>query len=114
MTAKELLMRLPEAVDTAAAADTTATVQYEISEPVYHVIEGGEMRTVAGRAERPDLTVTMSDEDLLALFQGRINPAMAFMTGRIRVGGDLDLAQRLLALFDRDKLGALDRGEERG
>jgi putative sterol carrier protein len=108
MTAKELLFRLPKAVDAVAARDTTATVQYEISEPVYHVLERGEVRTVEGRAERPDLTVTMRDDDLVALFEGRMNPAMAFMTGRIRVGGDLGLAQRLLSLFDREKLSALD------
>jgi putative sterol carrier protein len=32
---------------------------------------------------------------------------MAFMTGRVRVGGDVALAQRLVKLFDQEKLSAL-------
>ena len=107
MTAKELLFRMPEAVDAGAAGDTSAVIQYEISEPVYHVLEAGEVRTVEGRAEAPDLTVTISDDDLVALFGGKLNPMMAFMTGRIRVGGDMALAQRLVKFFDQDKLSSL-------
>ncbi len=107
MTAKELLFRLPEAVDTQAAGETSAVIQYELSEPLYHVLESGEIRTVEGRAEAPDLTVTMRDDDLVALFEGKINPMMAFMTGRIRVAGDMTLAQRLVKFFDQDKLRSL-------
>jgi putative sterol carrier protein len=107
MDAKELLYRMPAAVDAAAAGDTRAIIQYEISEPVYHVLDAGTVRTVEGRADSPDLTVTISDEDLLALFNGELNPMMAFMTGRIRVGGDMQLAQRLVKFFDQDKLASL-------
>jgi len=107
MTAKDLLHRMPEALDVEAAGDTKAVIQYELSEPVYQVLDAGTVRTVDGRAEAPDLTVTIGDDDLLALFNGALNPMMAFMTGRIRVGGDVALAQRLVKLFDQEKLSAL-------
>ncbi len=107
MNAKELLFRLPEAVDVEAAGETSAVIQYELSEPMYHVLADGEIRTVEGRAETPDLTITMSDADLVALFQGKVNPMMAFMTGRIRLDGDMSLAQRLVKFFDQEKLRSL-------
>jgi putative sterol carrier protein len=104
MNAKELLLRMPEALDASAAGTTSAVIQYEISEPIHHVLESGELRAVEGRADDPDLTVTISDEDLLALFGGRLNPMTAFMSGRLRVGGDVALAQRLVGFFDQEKL----------
>jgi len=107
MTAKELLHRMPEALDTDAAGDTSAVIQYELSEPVYHVLEAGTVTTFEGRAETPDLTVTIGDEDLVALFKGGLNPMMAFMTGRLKVGGDVALAQRLVKFFDQEKLAQL-------
>lgn len=107
MTAKDLLYRLPQALDADAAADTSAVVQYELSEPIYQVIEQGEVRTHEGRAEQPDLTVTISDDDLVALFGRRLDPMMAFMTGRLRVGGDVALAQRLVKLFDQEAVESL-------
>ncbi len=95
---------MPDALDPVAAGDTKAVVQYELSEPMHQVLEGGTVRTVEGRAESPDLTVRISDEDLVALFAGRLNPMMAFMSGRVRVSGDMALAQRLVGMFDQDKL----------
>ncbi len=117
MNAKELLLRMPEALDASAAGTTSAVIQYEISEPIHHVLEGGELRAVEGRADDPDLTVTISDQDLLALFGGRLNPMTAFMSGRLRVGGDVALAQRLVGFFDQEKLMSLAparSGEARG
>lgn len=107
MTAKELLLRMPEALDASAAGTTSAVVQYEISEPVHHVLAEGELQAIEGRASEPDLTVTISDADLVELFHGRLNPMMAFMSGRLKVGGDIALAQRLVGFFDQEALTSL-------
>lgn len=111
MTAKELLFRMPDALDASAAGSTSAVVQYEISEPVHHVLRDGSLEAREGRAEAPDLTVTIADDDLVSLFSGRLDPMMAFMTGRLRVGGDVELAQRLVGLFDQEALTSLAPGE---
>ncbi len=107
MTARQLLEKLPEAFDTARAGDLHAVVQYDLTEPTYQVIEAGTVRTLAGRAEAPDLTLTIADEDLIALFQGSLAPSLAFLTGRIRMEGDVRLAQRLVDLVDQERLRAL-------
>jgi putative sterol carrier protein len=107
MTAKDLLLRMPEALDASAAGSTSAVIQYEISEPIHHVLEAGELRAIEGRASDPDLTVTISDADLVDLFAGRLNAMNAFMSGRLRIGGDVALAQRLVGLFDQEMLTSL-------
>jgi putative sterol carrier protein len=107
MTAKQFLLTMPDALDASAAGDTAAVIQYEISEPVHHVLEDGVLEAVDGRADEPDLTVAIADDDLLALFGGRLDPLTAFMSGRLRVGGDLELAQRLVGFFDQETLTSL-------
>lgn len=107
MTARQLLERLPEAFDGARAGELRAVVQYDLAEPTYQVIESGTIRTVAGRAEAPDLTLTIADGDLVSLFQGTLAPSLAFMTGRLRMQGDVRLAQRLVDLVDRERMRAL-------
>ena len=42
----------------------------------------------------------------LKLFRGELNPMTAMMTGRLRVKGNVMLAQRLLGMVDRAKLEA--------
>jgi putative sterol carrier protein len=107
MTARHLLEKLHEAFDGARAGDLRAVVQYDLAEPAYQVIEAGTVRTFAGRAEAPDLTLTIADEDLVALFQGTLAPSLAFMTGRMRMQGDVRLAQRLVDLVDQERMRAL-------
>lgn len=98
---------MPQAFDTQAAGDTDATIQYQISKPVYHVVSGGELEVHDGEAPEPDLTVKIADDDLVKLFRGELNPMTAFMTGKIKVSGDMTLAQRLVAFVDRERLKAL-------
>lgn len=107
MTARELLERLPEAFDADRAGDLRAVVQYDVGESVHHVIEGGRVRTVAGPAAAPDLTLRVADDDLVALFEGRLAPNVAFLTGRLRLQGDVRLAQKLVDLVDRERLRSL-------
>lgn len=104
MDAHDLLARMPEIVDADRIQDVEAIIQYEIDRPLWHEIRGGEVRVHEGRAEAPDLTVKAKDETLVELFHGRANPMMAFMTGRLKVDGDMTLAQNLVALVDRDRL----------
>lgn len=107
MTAHEMLHKMTHAFDAEAAGDTRAVIQYQISEPVYHVVSNGELVAHDGEAEDPDLTVKISDNDLVKLFRGELNPMTAFMTGKIRVSGDMTLAQRLVTFVDRTQLASM-------
>jgi len=42
-----------------------------------------------------DVTMTMSRDDFIKMFAGQMNPTSAFMTGRLKVKGNLGLAMKL-------------------
>ncbi len=104
-TATDLIHKLPAAFDAAAAAGTDCTIQFDISQPMHVVIRDGHCHVGDGAAASPDVTVSMQDEDFIALMTGELNGMTAFMTGKLSVDGDLMLAQRITQFFDASKLG---------
>lgn len=105
MNVKELLLRMPAAVRLDEGAPD-ATIQYETSEPVYHVIQGGTVQAHEGQAPAPDVSIKVSDANLEKLLRGDLNPMTAMFTGKLKVRGNVGLAQRLLGMVDRQKLEA--------
>jgi len=49
--------------------------------------------------EEADCTITMSLETYFKIQQGKLNPMMATLTGKIKVKGDIGLAQKLKQLM---------------
>ena len=62
-------------------------------------VAGGLAELREGRAERPDVTVELSEADFQELVAGRLGAVAAFMSGRLRIRGDLGLAMRLQPLL---------------
>jgi putative sterol carrier protein len=50
-------------------------------------------------AVEPDCTIIMKDEDFLTMLDGALKPQMAFLTGKLKVTGNMSLALKLSALF---------------
>jgi putative sterol carrier protein len=57
----------------------------------------GAIRVWAGEAA--DVTVTVPGDTLLAVAEGRLSTAKAFLTGKVRIEGDMDLAMNLGRLW---------------
>jgi putative sterol carrier protein len=55
--------------------------------------------TVTNEDGPADTTIQITMEDLKALAAGALDPMMAFMTGKMKIQGDLSVAQRLAPLF---------------
>ena len=62
-------------------------------------VAGGLAELQEGRAERPDVTVELSEADFQEMVAGRLGAVSAFVSGRLRIRGDLALAMRLQPLL---------------
>ena len=60
------------------------------------VIDGGTLSTTDAPA---DCTIKLSLDNLESLIAGDLNPTMAFMTGKIKVEGDMSVAMGLSKLL---------------
>jgi hypothetical protein len=49
----------------------------------------------AGTAASPRCTVHCTDDDFLNIVNGKLNPQMAFMSGKLKIQGDMALAMKL-------------------
>jgi putative sterol carrier protein len=95
--------RLPVAFRPEAAGSLAATFGFDLEGEgggQWHVSVGGGRCTVQpGPAAAPQVVVRCAAADWLAIVNGRLDPGAAFMTGRLRVKGDVGLALRLKDLF---------------
>jgi putative sterol carrier protein len=80
-------------------AKIASVYQFNISGPeggqwaVDCTAPGGAVR--AGQGSDARCTVSCSDADFLDIVNGRLNAQMAFMSGRLRIQGDMGLAMKL-------------------
>ena len=51
--------------------------------------------SVSNAADSADCNVTITLDNLAAMIQGELEPATAFMTGKLKVTGDMSVAMRL-------------------
>ncbi|PSL43588.1 SCP-2 sterol transfer family protein [Salsuginibacillus halophilus] len=65
-------------------------------ESVYQVIfADGQATFEAGTPHEPQCTLKMKENDLIKLIEGNLNPTTAFMTGKLKVEGDMGQALKL-------------------
>ena len=85
------------------AAGVNATIQYDISGDqggTWHaVIKDGACAVNAGPAANPNLTLGMSAQDWLDMVGGKLSGQMAFMSGKLKLKGDMGLAMKVGSLF---------------
>jgi len=46
-----------------------------------------------------DCTINVSKDDFIALAEGNLDPMMAFMSGKLKVAGDMSVAMGLQSIF---------------
>ena len=85
------------------AAGVNATIQYDITGDQggtwNAVIKDGACQVNSGAATSPNLTITMSSQDWLDMTGGKLSGQMAFMSGKLKLKGDMGLAMKVGSLF---------------
>ena len=62
----------------------------------YHIaLKDGSADVGEGTPENPNITISMKSEDFVDLATGKLDGTMAFMSGKIKIKGDMGLAMKL-------------------
>lgn len=61
-------------------------------------VKDGTIDVQQSAADNPTATIKMSAEDFKAMSRGDLNPMMAFMSGKIKVDGDLNAVMKFQSL----------------
>ena len=102
-TVKETFEAMPGRFRPERAQGVKAVIQYDITGDgggSYHVsIADAACALAEGAAAAPNLTLTMGSQDWLDMVSGKLNGQMAFMSGKLKVKGDMSLAMKLAGFF---------------
>lgn len=84
------------------AGDLDMTIQFELSGDGggewYASIKDGAMTVEKGSVEDPQATLKMDADEFAQMSRGDLNPMMAFMSGKIKVDGDLNSVMKFQSL----------------
>jgi putative sterol carrier protein len=99
----ELMKSLPMMVDAEEANGLNGRVQFSLSGEGGGewgvVLDDGKVSVSEGAMTQPQLTVKTSTENAEKLLHGKLDPMMAFMTGKIKIAGDMALGIKLIGLL---------------
>jgi len=94
---------MPSRFNKDAAKGLNAVYQFDLSGDgggKWQVTIGSDQCEVKeGAHPSPNITISMTASDYLDMLAGKLNGQMAFMTGKLRIAGDMGLALRLQNLF---------------
>ena len=103
MSVAELFNSMPGRLQVDKAAGVNMSILFDLSGDgggQYLVdLKDGKLNVAEGvPAAAPSATVKMAADDFKAMSTGSLNPMMAFMTGKIKVDGDLNSVMKFQSL----------------
>jgi putative sterol carrier protein len=103
ITVPELMSRMPRAFKPEAAEGVNTVLQYHLTGQEggdwIVTIQDGQCAVVEGVAENPKMTLTADAQEYKDVILGKTNAMQAFMTGKLKLSGDLAMAMKLPNFF---------------
>ena len=103
LTVEQLMEKMPGAFIPEKAQGVDAVIQFKFTgaEPGDWVatIKDGKVDVSRGTAPAPKMTLTADSSDYVKIFTGELDGMQAFMNGKIKLAGDLNLAMKLMQMF---------------
>jgi putative sterol carrier protein len=100
MTVQEFFAQLPERADPAKTAGMQNTYVFDVDGVGQWTVavEDGKVSVTEGAGEA-DCTIAASEETLVKIAKGEANATTAYMTGKLKISGDMGAALKLQKLF---------------
>jgi putative sterol carrier protein len=100
MTVQEFFDELPSKADPAKTAGMSNAYVFDIADVgAWTVTVADGAVSVAEGAHDADCTISASEETLMKNAKGEANPTTAYMTGKLKIKGDMGAALKLQKLF---------------
>ena len=103
ITVADLMSKMPGAFIPEKAAGLDAVIQFKFTGAEagdwYAVIKDGKVDVSQGAHASPKMTLTADSSDYVKIFTGELDGMQAFMQGKIKLAGDLNLAMKLMQMF---------------
>ena len=104
-TMKEVVAGIGTALqnNTAKNKGVNGVFQFDISgdDPMvfFFKLEDGSPSVGEGTSDNPSITISMTAPDFKDMIDGKLNGTMAFMSGKLKLKGDMSLAMKLESLL---------------
>lgn len=99
----ETLNAMVQSLDPAAAKGVNAVIQLNATGDgggqYQMAIADGKMDVKEGVAEKPTVQISVAAKDWVDIISGQLDPTKAFMSGKLRIAGDLGLMMRFQRMF---------------
>ena len=103
LTIADLMSKMPGAFvpEKAQGLDTVLQFKFTGKEPGdwYAAIKDGKVDVQEGAHPSPKMTLTADSADYVRIFTGELDGMQAFMQGKLKLAGDLNLAMKLTQMF---------------
>jgi putative sterol carrier protein len=97
------MSKMPGAFLPEKAPGLDAVIQFKFTGPEagdwYAVIKDNKVVVDQGVHPAPKMTLTADSSDYVKIFTGELDGMQAFMQGKIKLAGDLNLAMKLTQMF---------------
>jgi len=101
-TCSEFFSGLQEAIDPEKVQGIDATYQWDINGDGggkwWVKLSEGSVEIGEGEASDPNITLTVEAQDWVDIVNGKLNGQMAFLTGKLKIQGDMSLAMKLQSI----------------